>query len=396
MAVNLFHQCGHHSVWNRDSFEKDGCGDGLIISPVHVSREKLESDVWSKETREKSFFDPQFYLPNSQKNNLQSYHFFPDTISNGFVTSDYSLYALEAAKLCVKFQLEQNFNRVVIPARHFSDMIPDYTEQQDKFTVHSFLQVIDDLVVDKPIFLTVPLTRMMIVNDTYRTDILNWITSYPRLDGIYLLVEDDRNTKQITDFDFLTKYLTVVKELTDTGLTVVIGHANTEGLLFSLIDNCELTFGAYENTRIFSTDKFVVSDEDKRGPKARIYLPGLLNWIQFSHAKQIRSEASDLWEKIYTVTDYAELALDAAKDPHFTNPGLYKHFFISNSRQVSELSGVNINDRHVLLRKWLKSALDVYSELDSRVIDLDKHGNGDHIQVWLDAINWYFRNHISP
>jgi hypothetical protein len=30
MALGLLHQVGHNSNWNVESFQTDGCGDGLI------------------------------------------------------------------------------------------------------------------------------------------------------------------------------------------------------------------------------------------------------------------------------------------------------------------------------------------------------------------------------
>ena len=35
MSVKIYHQVGHFSNWNIDSFHEDHCGDGMILSPVH-------------------------------------------------------------------------------------------------------------------------------------------------------------------------------------------------------------------------------------------------------------------------------------------------------------------------------------------------------------------------
>lgn len=391
--ITLFHQCGHNAIWNINSYQEDGCGSGLILSPIHQTRETI--DKLDPSIRAQSIFDPQYYLPNSQKAKFKTYDFFPEVISNGFATTDFSLMALDSAKRCVDFQLEQEFQRLIIPARHYSDMVPDYTEKQDVYTVHPFLKAIDSSGYKGKVFLTLPVTRAMLMHERYRTDLLNWVTSYPRIDGVYLLVEDDRTSKQIQDFEYLKEYLTAIKELTDAGLLVTIGHCNTEGLLFTLIENCEITFGAYENTRIFSIDKFVVTDEERRGPRARIYLPGLFNWIRFSQAKQIRSDLTTVWDKIHFETDYADTVLSAAGEPHFNNPNLYKHFFLSYQEQVNRLSKLSQVDRYKAIRGWLQTADELYEEISDRPIDLDKHGKGEHIQPWLDAINWYYASFIK-
>ncbi|MCU7844572.1 MAG: hypothetical protein KZQ93_12100 [Candidatus Thiodiazotropha sp. (ex Monitilora ramsayi)] len=393
MPITLLHQCGHNANWNIDSYRDDECGDGLILSPVHQSQptiDKLGDDIIQA-----SIFDPQYYLPNSQKKKLKTYEFFPEVISGGFDTLEFSTLAIESARSCLGFQLEKDFHRIMIPARHFSDMEPDYIEKQEVYTVHPFLQAIEEEGVGKEIFLTLPLTSRMLMHDRYRTNILNWITSYPEIDGVYLLVEDDRASKQIQDHNFLKKYLTSVYELRDAGLKVLVGHCNTEALLFTLIEGCEITFGAYENTRMFSVDKFVVSDEDRRGPRARLYMPGLLNWIQYPQAVEIRDGLGSVWDRIYSETTYAEEAFESAIDPHFNYPGLYKHYFLNFQEQIDTLSEVSDSQRYEILRDLLRNAQENYYEIERWPLDLDRHGRGDHIEPWLDSLNWFYRSFLS-
>jgi hypothetical protein len=393
MKINLFHQCGHNTVWNKDSLQRDLCGNGLILSPIHQAKDAVES--MDLELRQQSFFDPQFYLPSSQKVKLKTYDFFPETISKGFSTVDFTMLALEAARQCVQFQVNQQFNRVIIPARYFADMVPDYCEKQDIYTVHPFLQAIEESGYDGDVILTLPLTQGMIKHEGYRTNILNWVTKYPRINGVYILMDAQSKTKQIQDFELLKAYLCMVKELADVGLKVTIGHANTEGLLFSLIDGTELTFGAYENTRMFSIDKFVVVDEERRGPRARLYLPGLYNWILYSDAQQIRAGLPEIWSEVYWETPYGNQALDVAAEPSFNYPGLYKHFFISYQSQVDQLSELTISERYRFLRERLNQAGSFYQQIKDWPLDLERHGNGDHIKPWLDAINWFYREFIA-
>lgn len=393
MPITLLHQCGHNTVWNKDSMQEDGCGDGLILSPVHQSYDVITQ--LDPAIKAKSFFDPQFYLPNSQKAKLNSYSFFPEAISEGFVTSDFSLIALDAARECTNFQISQGFIRLIIPARYSADMVTNFTDMQDAYTVHPFLQAIEEANYEGPVFLTLPLTRGMIMDDAYRTQILNWVTSYPRVNGVYILVSDGREAKQIQDFEYLKKYLVAVKELSDAGLVVTVGHSNTEGLLFTLIEGCEVTFGAYENTRMFSVDKFVVTDEERRGPRARIYLNGLLNWIQYPQAKQLQEDMASLWGKIYLATPYGDRALSAVKEPSFNSPELYKHHFMTYQAQINALKLSDLTGRYQRIRDWLREADDYYHEIEARPIDLERNGRGTHIQPWLDAVNWYYANYLA-
>ncbi|HCS63740.1 MAG TPA: hypothetical protein DIW64_06400 [Cellvibrio sp.] len=392
MGINLYHQVGHCSNWNIESYTQDSTGDGLIFSPVHQSATQIGSIA--SEIKSESFLDPQYYLPSSQKKKLHTYDFFPELISSGFDTMDFANFARKSAEECIKFQLENDFDRIIIPARYFDQMLPNYTESQEVYTVKPFLEVIEKLSVSKPIFITLPLTSHMILNEAYRIHLLNWITTFPEIDGVYLFSSNERKTKQITDENYLFSYLEFCRELKEAELELVIGYLNTEGLLFSLVEDITITMGAFENTRMFSLDKFLNSDDERRGPKSRIYVPGLFNWIQFSQAKEIRSDYPQVWHSVYSNTQYGEAAFNAPTDPFFNQAGLYKDFFINYSNQVTNLGELGLKDRYNTLRSQLNEANAKYSEI-AVGIDLELHGRGDHIQPWLNVINKYARRYIN-
>lgn len=393
MSVTLLHQVGHNANWNLDSFQTDKCGDGLIFSPVHQNIDSVRKVP--SEVKARSLFDPQYYLPNSQKAKLNSYDFFPETLLGGFSTAGFGAVARESAKRCLAFQLEQGFAGIVIPARHFEEMNPDYTDDQQAYTVEPFLSEIARAGGDKRIWLTLPMTSAMVLHVGYRTKILNWVTSFPEIFGVYLIVENERETKQIQAIDFLSAQLDFLSQLRSADLQVIVGHCNTEALLYSLVDGCAVTFGAFENTRMFSIDKFVSSLEDRRGPRARIYLNGLLNWVQYTQAKAISVEANDLWADVYSGNLYGDDALLSPTEPTFNQPALYKHFFLAFESQVKALGAISPSERYTLLRSWIRAAIDVDEELKRRHIDLERHGRGDHLQAWLDAINRYYRSYLA-
>lgn len=389
MSVRVYHQVGHYSNWNRSSFISDKCGDGLILSPVHqnfASVSSLDAGI-----KAHCLFDPQYYLPNSPKAKLATYPFFPQQISGGFHTKDFHLLALESAKGCIAFQVEQGFEGVVIPARFIDQMATKYFEQQEDYTVVPFLKAASDLGIASPIYLTLPLTAAMLEDEGFRTQLLNWVTGFPEISGLYTLVNDERKSKQIRSADLLFAYMEFLQHAAQSGLIVIAGHLNTESVLLTMIDGITLTFGSFENTRMFSLDKFIESDEERRAPKSRIYLPALLNWIQFDQAMEIRKDAPDLWAKIYTSTSYADEVIARGFEPHFNQPDLYKHHFMCLYRQLKHLGSFAIRERFSLIREHIKAAMMYYDEIEEIPLDLDPHGSNGHLQPWLDALNRYYR-----
>jgi hypothetical protein len=174
----------------------------------------------------------------------------------------------------------------------------------------------------------------------------------------------------------------------NTGLKLTIGYTNTEGLLFSAIGDPNITMGAFENTRIFSEDKFVESEGAIRGPKARIYLPGLLTWVQFQDALQIRSRAPEVWRQVHMETEPAEQALSQPVEPTFNQPALYKHYFLCMKAHVDELRAMNLTERLDILKRRVAHAQNMYAALD-HAVPLERHGRGGHLAAWGEALQTF-------
>ena len=380
MALGLLHQVGHNSNWNVESFEEDGCGDGLILSPLHQAKGTVAKLPLA--TRAASIFDPQFYLPSSRKPKLLTYPFFPEQVDGGFQTATFVAHASEVAAACIDFQIEQDFRKVVLPTRYINQMYPSYFDQQRMFTIDAFMEHAGD----RPLCLSVALTAPMIQDADWRRRVLNWITSFPNVDEVYVMYEHERSTKQIQDAQFLTDCMAFCSDVLNTGLALVLGYTNTEGLLYSVAGDLTITMGAFENTRIFSVDKFLESEGERRGPKARIYLAGLFNWVQFEDAKRIRDRAPRVWQQVYRPTPWADEALARLVEPTFNQSPLYKHYFRNMQDHVDELRPLTGKERRALLIRKVDAALAAYREIESMGVTLEKHGQAGHLQGWRRAL----------
>lgn len=376
MSLRLLHQVGHNAKWNIDAFVDEGCGNGLILSPLHQSKDSVEK--LKAETRAASMFDPQFYLPSSQKPKLMQYPFFPEAVGGGFNTSSFKTHALAVAKECLDFQRSLGFRRLVIPTRFINQLYSDYVDRQKAFTVEAFVEAAEGA----PLCLSLAVTAPMIEDTGFRQRLLNWITSYPSVDHVYLMYQHERDTKQVADADFLRAAHDFFAEIQSTGLGLTVGYTNTECLLYSVLDDIELTIGAFENTRIFSVDKFVVSEEERRGPKARIYLPGLLNWVQFEDARRIKAEAPKVWAVIHTPTSHSEQALAQAIDPTFNQPPLYKHYFQVMQGEFTALEPMDRSARIARLKARVAGARQAYKAIEEAGVILERHGRGTHLSAW--------------
>src|SRR5687767_7548443 len=110
----IYHQCGHNFVWNIQSVQNDGAGEGLIMSPVNVELERIRDRV-PEDILVRSWMDPQFYLPHDSKTKLASYPFFPSNILEEFTTVDFEGHAPGVATACLDFQHSLGLRYLVIP-----------------------------------------------------------------------------------------------------------------------------------------------------------------------------------------------------------------------------------------------------------------------------------------
>jgi hypothetical protein len=262
-------------------------------------------------------------------------------------------------------------------------MYSNYVDRQKAFTVDAFMEQISNT---EEVCLSLAVTDAMLQDEGFRTKILSWITSYANVHELYLIYSAPRETKQIQSAEMLIACHRLGEEMQGIGLELTWGHQNTEALLSTAQGDVSVTMGSFENTRIFSTDKFVVTDEDRRGPKARIFLKGLLNWVQFEQAKEIRGTLPNIWKQIYTPTSYGEEALAQLVEPTFNQSPLYKHYFLNLTEEINTLALLSIGDRKKYLREKIEYAQACYAEI-ARSIQLEKHGQGTHLAPWLKAVD---------
>ncbi len=385
----FFHQCGHNDVWNRDTYE-GGIGYGLILSPVNMPRNRIEN--LSPDLKKTSLFDPQFYLPSSSRPKLKTYSFHPSIVYlQGSDTSDYlEDYSYDHAVECVEFQLQNNFDGIIVPARH-SETFGDSYKRFNGHIYSTFLEVCSELKVDVPIYLTLPLHYSMIFEEKTVNDILNWVTSYTGNQGIYLLCQKQSGSKQIKDSDFIETMLDVCYSIKENDLKLIVGYCNTEGLLFSITGADIIATGSYENLRMFSTDRY---DEPERrsGPKGRYYSPALLNWIESGYINTMKRRG--VLELIESGNEYSDIILTPGFSWNFQRPEIYKHYFCCFDKQLEALSKLSLEERYIVLLKWIESAIQIYKEISS-TIRLDEDSNGNHLYYWETALSGFAKNRLG-
>lgn len=384
--LKIFHQAGHRYNWNIDSLVDDGCGDGLIIAPRYMQREVV--DNLDPAILQTSIFDPQFFLPDTPKGKLETYDFFPDVAAGGFDTADFSdHHALECANKCVEYQKSLDLAYITIPTRYVEGTPANFIDQQRDIFVDNFISEIEKQVSDKPVLLQLVLNDLMIKDEDYMSDILNWVTGL-KIDGIYLIVEKKSTSKQVKDSELLLALLDIITSLKENGLIVVAGYLNTESLLLSLANPDVVTIGAYENMRAFDIKAFQELEKTAiHGPNPRLYMSKLMQWVEYPYVGMLRRLFPG--DEIFDATKYHAEMFKKTFNWHFGKPELYKHHFVVITNQLKSLGKVKGKDRFKLFSDMAHSAIKKYNELSAKGLVFDSNSDGSHLYIWLTVANLY-------
>ena len=382
--MKVYHQTGFRDNWNRESYLK-GIGDGLIYSPVNIDADKLLGI--DRSLKISSFLDPQLYLLAEAKGNLHTYPYFPGNLKPDFSTPDLDNSNLQIAKLCIDYQLDNEFEYLVIPTRYNEDNPTSYFLQSTEFFVLPFCEYVRDNKIEKKILLSVIVKSIMLSDKEKRDEVLNWITSHQQVDGVYLIFENNFIYKQIRDFDFLLNALQFIRILKENKMEVHIGYTNTEAILYSIAMPDSITIGSYENLRSFGIKRFQeIESSPMRSPNARLYSSKLFQWIDYQYIEAMKSLLHS-YESFFDDSELKPLMFKSEFKWHFAKPEPYKHYFYVFYNQIKALpkeQGLRIEK----LEKDIKTAINLFENIEKFVL-LDDNSNGSHLPTWINVINAY-------
>jgi len=384
--MKIYHQTGFRDKWNIESYQKN-IGDGIIFSPINVDADKLlQLDIKFKES---GFLDPQLYLLNEGKGTLDTYPYFPGNLKPDFATNDLDNSHIQLSKLCIDYQLQNNFQFIIIPTRYYQDNPTNFFIQSTDFFVIPFCDYIQQNNIKKQVLLSVIVKSIMLTDTDKRDELLNWITGHPHIDGVYLIFENNFSSKQIKDFDYLLNALRFIKILKDNQLQVHIGYTNTEAVLYSIAMPDSVTVGSYENLRSFGIKRFQdIKNGAMRSPNARLYSTKLLQWIDYIYIQAMKSQILN-YENYFDDSEYKPLMFKPEFKWHFAKPEPYKHYFFVFDKQIKSLPK-DQSARIENLKEIIKNAINLFKTIENEIL-LDDNSNGSHLPTWFNVINAFHK-----
>lgn len=386
--MKIYHQVGHNSNWNLESYNEDGAGDGLILAPRYMRRQRIETLEFP--LKNQSYFDPQWFIPDTPRGKLEEYPFFPDVYCDGFDTTNYvGSDANQCASDCLDFQRNNKFEGIIIPTRHYAGMLTNFMEIQTQQFIQPFIKAIQEAkesgeLSQEEILLQLILNEGMISDKSYCDDLLDWITGMAEVTGAYLILEVESPSKQIKNNDTLYYYLNFIQKLKENELTVIIGYVNTESIALSVANPDGITMGAYENMRRFGLRPFEEDSGSQMAPNPRIYCSQLLQWVDSTYLGALERKG---FADIFDPTDYFSIMQEPDYKWWFNKPEIYKHYFQVFYNQVQPLSSLDGETRFNNINSMIEEALNIYSRITDSGIVLEPNSDGSHLPHWQTALN---------
>lgn len=385
--MQVYHQCGHNTVWNVDSMKEDQVGDGLILSPVNIDSDKIIDKV-PLSIREKSFFDPQFYIPGDAKSKLATYKYFPENIEGGFLTVDYRANAVDVARECLQFQLDLGLKYLVIPSRYYNNVTSSVFSELTSYFVEPFLEAYDELGVDTPILLTAIVSESQLGQGDLRDESLDWITKFSEISGVYLILDNSFSTKQVQDAGYLCDSLEFISDIRSNSMEVHAGYTGLEGLLYSIADVSSVTFGAYENLKSFGVERLQTKEKERKSqPTPRLFSDRLLQSMSVRLIPPFERLYPE-WKGLVADTKYREYLVENWGDLNSQRPEICKHYFTGFYDIAKSLPAYG-QDRVEFVMNLCKDAISGFQELEDAKILVEDASNGAHLFSWVNAISMF-------
>lgn len=261
--MELYLQMGHGMQRiSKELLSQWGSGH-IIISPVNIKQQSLEK--YSKEIHSlngKLYFDPQLFYPHDANTKLKEYDYWPQ----GSLSEASTLSSIHHELLDLNNKI--GTEAIILPS-----------SKMDESSFYKVLKQLTDGVAyfrirtQKKLLATLCIASETIRNQEFIENILDSITGLD-VDGFYLIAQPSNGEYINTDALWEMGFLKLVACLKLSQKKVIVGYANHQTLVTSILKVDGIASGNYMNTRSFSPEKFQsYSDDDTKRKSTWYYLP---------------------------------------------------------------------------------------------------------------------------
>lgn len=362
-------QIGHNGhKLTTENLEKGYC-DGAILSPADYPFDKnLEISRSINRKNGTVLFDPQFYIPRTNRPDLETYGYFDQYGGNEFDTAGVSSQYNSLCQEIISTQDELNVDAYVSPARFLDTFSEPKIDEWEEMTGH-FLKIAEEDGRDIPVLVSLPIYQKSLVDAEQRTYLLNRITQIDA-DGYYVSVEFEREVSHpLTGSSNVYSLLQLLNTLKKNRYDVLVGHTHQIAHLFLGIGINAFASGHYQNLRSFDTRRWDPEDEQGGGRiVVKYFSDRLLNELRVDPELDLMYQKGDFdIDKIRTPSPYDDDLFDSSLPPSAVGwkfrEASWDHYIWCCDQIAKRYRGITEEERFQLAKQKIDSAGELYDEI---------------------------------
>ena len=226
---------------------------GAILSPVNYRQEKVAAQIlWARQRGEfETVFDPQLYVPNSERGCLREWPYFPDDVDTADLASDAWWERLldSLVEICTTIRPTAVCSPAIMPATYPDDYFARMVSIGDQLFTRldgSGLRSVQTAVVGMPELATAD--RPMAIAS---------ILSKSLASHIYLvLVSRTEPRRELIEVEEIKGAMRLIAAMQAAGLEVTVGFSSSDVLLWKAAGASHCATGKFFNLRRFTRTRF--------------------------------------------------------------------------------------------------------------------------------------------
>ncbi|MGA8409544.1 MAG: hypothetical protein WB680_20400 [Candidatus Acidiferrales bacterium] len=381
--MTVLHQMGHHSN-NLIDLPEMSAFAGAIFSPINCTQAEAAEQIVSVRRAKKRFeiiFDPQLYIPTTNRGKLKKWPYFPRDFDTADPTSGswWNDINKKLATACKKARVDTVCSPLVIPKafddKYYANIITVCNELAG-------LLVGSDIGVMQ----TVLANLVDIARDDRALEVAS-IVSATDADRIYLvLIGDTYPRREISDADELGGAMRLIQALERNEIPVTVGFCSSDILLWKAAGATACASGKFFNLRRFTRQRFEEPSEGG-GQLPYWFEEALLSFLRQSDLLRVRK--LELISKASKRNPFGQEILGQIDSANRTRAKLepwlalsWRHYLYWFADVESRLSKPEVSAEDLMTvadENWRK--------LDkAKVLMEERDNDGIWIRTWLNAL----------
>lgn len=371
----VYHQMGHDSenLLREPNLQQFS---GAILSPVNYDAVRISQQIASFADRPtfELIFDPQLYVPTSERGFLREWTYFPDDVDTADLDSDawWDGLLTSLAEECASLGQIKVCSPAVLPRVYtdefFSALLSAANGLQERLNPFG-LSAIQTAVVG--------LAELAIEGRPLR---IASILSQTSLDRLYLiLMGTTEPRRELADVEEIKGAMRLISELSRSGIRVMTGYSSSDMLLWRHAGAADCATGKFFNLRRFTRSRF---EEPTAGGGQLPYWfeESLLAFLRDSD--RVRIQRAELLSDASTRNPFAqEILLRLAESPG-------EAWVAKSWRQYMWWfadAEARITTGQMAVPVALRSAEQIWQEIQDRILMEEPRNDGSWLRAWRRA-----------